>query len=82
MGSGVLRRGSESDDPWRGAASFSASFYHFCQEVEEFWAVQDVLDQFNRRLANCASPELLPLLNLPGVKLARARQLYKAGYTL
>ena len=61
------------------AASFSASIFHFCQEVEEFWAYQDLLEPFSKRLAHCCSPDLLPLLDLPGVKIGRAKQLHSAG---
>ena len=61
------------------AASFSASVFHFCQEVEEFWAYQELLEPFSRRLAHCCSPDLLPLLDLPGVKIGRAKQLHSAG---
>ena len=55
------------------AVSFASSVYHFCQEIEEFWAYQQLLEPFSRRLAHCCLPELLPLLELPGVKIGRAR---------
>ena len=63
------------------AASFSSSVLHFCLEIEEFWAYQELLEPFTKRLAHCCSPELLPLLDLPGVKAGRAKLLLQAGYS-
>jgi len=62
------------------AASFASCVFHFCQELEEFWAYQELLEPFAARLSSCCSPELLPLLDIAGVKAGRAKQLYEAGY--
>ncbi|XP_074641479.1 helicase POLQ-like isoform X2 [Tubulanus polymorphus] len=62
------------------AASFAACITHFCQELEEFWAYQELMTGFVRKLSYCVSMELIPLMEVPGVKQARAKQLFKAGY--
>ena len=63
------------------AASFANSVLNFSLEIEEFWAYQELLEPFTKRLAHCCSPELLPLLELPAVKAGRAKQLLQAGFT-
>lgn len=43
--------------------------------------LQELLEPYSRRLANYCSPKLLPLLDLPRVKVGRARQVQGAGFT-
>lgn len=39
------------------------------QELEEFWAYQDLLGNFVKRLSYCVTAELIPLVEIAGVKL-------------
>lgn len=55
------------------------SVFKFCEVFEEFWVFKEILENFSKRLQHCCSAELLPLMELPGVKIGRAKMLYSAG---
>lgn len=63
------------------AASFAVNIRHFCENFNEFHCFVSLIDDLSARLAHCCTPELLPLMELPAVKKARAKQLFRAGYT-
>ncbi|XP_073238132.1 helicase POLQ-like [Porites lutea] len=62
------------------ASSFASCMVHFTQELQEFWGVNLLLEAMVKKLSYTAALELVPLMEVPGVKQARARQLFKAGY--
>lgn len=62
------------------AASYAVSVSKFCQEIQEFWAFEAVLSVISSRLRHCCKAELIPLMELPSVRLSRAKQLYSAGF--
>nr|XP_054763892.1 helicase POLQ-like [Lytechinus pictus] len=62
------------------AASFAFSVQRFCEDLEEFWAVHQLLSKLVYDLTYCATVDLMPLLEIPGVKQGRAKQLVQAGY--
>ncbi|XP_012216296.1 helicase POLQ-like [Linepithema humile] len=59
---------------------FASCVVRFCQELPEFWAFTEMLGSFSKKLSYCCPLELETLMELPSVKIGRARQLYKAGY--
>ncbi|XP_053559219.1 helicase POLQ-like [Bombina bombina] len=63
------------------SASFSSCVLHFCEELDEFWAYKTLLQEVTKKLSYCVKSELIPLMEVAGVLEARAKQLYKAGYT-
>ncbi|XP_034251162.1 helicase POLQ-like isoform X2 [Thrips palmi] len=64
----------------QAASSFASCVLRFCEVLKEFWCFKVLLEEMVQRLSHCCSVELIPLMELPAVKIGRARQLYNAGY--
>lgn len=62
------------------SSSFASCMVHFTRELSEFWGLTMLLEAMVKKLSYTASLELVPLMEVPGVKQARARQFVKAGY--
>lgn len=63
------------------ASYFASKVYCFCEELPELWCYKQLLTELPQTLMYCRAPNLRALLNLPGVKIGRARQLLNAGYS-
>lgn len=74
IGRGILQKLMQN------AATQASTVLRFSEELEEFWHFKQLFEVFSKRLAHCCSSELLPLMELPAVKIGRAKQLYAAGY--
>jgi len=62
-------------------ATNSMSLLRFIEELNEFWGLRQLLNGFvGVELSLCANPEIVPLLELPQVKVARAKRLFNTGY--
>ncbi|XP_058128388.1 helicase POLQ-like [Anopheles ziemanni] len=63
------------------AAGTAHSLLRMCEEIPELWVFQHLLTGMTKRLTHYCKLELMPLMELPSMKLGRAKQLYRAGYT-
>ncbi|CAI2349043.1 unnamed protein product [Caenorhabditis sp. 36 PRJEB53466] len=64
----------------QSSISQAASIAKFSEKINTMWPLRKLLPELVQRLSEAAQPELLPLMQVDGVKKARAAVLFKAGY--
>lgn len=58
-----------------GMAAIEAScLLKFCEELEEFWAFRELFKNLSQRLSNICTVELVPLMQLPSVKMVSQKK--------
>ncbi|XP_061402478.1 helicase POLQ-like [Musca vetustissima] len=62
------------------ATAAASAIVRLCDQVEEFWCFKSLFERVGKKMDRCGTVELEPLLELPAVKMNRAKQLYSAGY--
>ena len=50
-------------------AATASALLRMCEELPEFWAFKLLFTIMPQRLSHCCTVELLPLMDLPGVKV-------------
>ncbi|KAH8402825.1 hypothetical protein KR222_001892, partial [Zaprionus bogoriensis] len=58
----------------------ASAIVRLCEQMDEFWCYKPLFEHVLRKMDRCGSLELEALLELPAVKMNRAKQLYAAGY--
>ena len=61
------------------ASSNAANLVSFVREINEYSSLESLIAGFVRRLAFGVPRSLLPVMEIEGIKLSRARQLAAAG---
>ncbi|XP_032587223.2 helicase POLQ-like [Drosophila mojavensis] len=58
----------------------ASAIVRLCEQIDEFWCFKPLFERINHKMDRCGTQELEPLLELPAVKINRAKQLYAAGF--
>ncbi|XP_065359791.1 helicase POLQ-like [Calliphora vicina] len=62
------------------ATAAASAIVRLCEQVAEFWCFKPLFERIGKKMDRCGTLELEPLLELPAVKINRAKQLYAAGF--
>ncbi|XP_036335802.1 helicase POLQ-like isoform X1 [Rhagoletis pomonella] len=58
----------------------ASAIVRLCEQLDAFWCFKSLFERISAKLDRCGTMELEPLLDLPAVKINRAKQLYSAGF--
>ncbi|XP_016975255.2 helicase POLQ-like [Drosophila rhopaloa] len=58
----------------------SSAIVRLCEELEEFWCFKPLFERILHKMDRCGTFELEPLMELPAVRINRAKQLFAAGF--